>query len=194
MHKDFSIYVLDTETTGLNPDVHEIIELSATRINDDSIKTLKIRPENWDSIELDALRVNGHNYNELKNYMPREKAIVEFEDWMMEDGFSPDEKILVGQNPTFDLRFLENLWKKCNAYNSFPFGKRPLLIDTRQLALIIDLCTGEKTEFYNLSTLLKKYGLKNAKAHTAEADAIATKELFIKQIEFLYGKNNNSSK
>ena len=38
-------------------------------------------------------------------------------------------------------------------------------------------------EGYSLNNLIKKYGVKNDKAHTAAADVKATKEVLMKQIE-----------
>lgn len=44
--------------------------------------------------------------------------------------------------------------------------------------------TNKMSEGYSLANLVKKYGVKNDKAHTAEADVKATKEVFEKQVIF----------
>ena len=81
---------------------------------------------------------------------------------------------------------LDQLWSKCNSAGSFPFGRR--MMDTMQLQFAIDFCKGEMSQAYSLSALTKKYGIKNEKAHSAAADTMATKEVFLRQIAFLKSK------
>jgi DNA polymerase III epsilon subunit-like protein len=56
-----------------------------------------------------------------------------------------------------------------------------------------DLIKGEVADSYSLHHLTKKYGIKNAAAHTAAEDTVATTELFLKQVEKikkLYAKSS----
>ena len=57
---------------------------------------------------------------------------------------------------------------------------------------MIDIISVESnlSESYSLSSLIKKHGIKNQKAHSAAADTKATQELFLKQIEYLRKKMN----
>jgi DNA polymerase III epsilon subunit-like protein len=75
---------------------------------------------------------------------------------------------------------MERLWMNCKASDSFPFGRR--IIDTQQLDILLDIVMGTKCDSYSQSALLKKYGLKNEKTHTAAADVLANKQLFEKQL------------
>jgi DNA polymerase III alpha subunit (gram-positive type) len=52
------------------------------------------------------------------------------------------------------------------------------------LELFFDFCKGQFAEGYSLGQIIKKYGVKNEKAHSAAADVKATKEVFEKQVEF----------
>lgn len=187
----YQLFVCDTETTGLDPYQNDIIELSLLRLNDEVQKTWHIKPINVSNISTDALRVNGHKLEDITHqtkygkdtYQDPHKVIVEIENWIMESGASREDVMLIGQNIAFDKNMLEQLWKKCNADDSFPFGRR--ILDTMQFEVLMDLAKETKSESYSLSSIIKKYGIKNDKAHTAAADVKATKELFIKQIELL---------
>lgn len=187
---DYVIYVADVETTGLDFSTHDVIELSLYRIGDGVQKTWCIKPVNPQNIDTGALRVNGHKLEDLTHqtkagrdrYLDPTKLLVEIENWIEEDGVPTEKRILCGQNVAFDKNMLEKLWEKCNSKDSFPFGRRTL--DTMQIEFFLDWCRGSMAEGYSLSNLTKKYGVKNDKAHTAEADVKATKEVFDKQVEY----------
>ncbi len=189
----FVLYVLDTETTTLDHQNGDIIELSIIRLNDDTQKTWTIKPENVQAISAEALRVNGHKLEDITHqtavgkstYRSRDKVIIEIENWIMEDNASSSDRVLCGQNPFFDLQFLQKLWESCDTTDTFPFGKRPFLIDTRQLDLILDIAQDKRSDYYNLASLVKKYGVKSEKAHKADADTRMTKEVLVNQLQLL---------
>jgi DNA polymerase III epsilon subunit-like protein len=187
---NYSFYVCDTETTGLDPYLNDIIELSLLRTSDGVQKTWCLKPINMNNIDLAALRINQHKMEDLRQntpygretYQDPSKVVVEVENWVMSDGVSTDYRVLIGQNVLFDKNMLDQLWKKCNAHDSFPFGKRYL--DTMMIEMFLDLAKDTTSESYSLSSIAKKYGVSNRKAHTAAADVMATNEVFQKQLEF----------
>lgn len=186
----YSLYVCDVETTGLNHLQHDVIELSLLRLYDGCQKTWKIKPFNESTIDSGALRVNGHKLEDLlhqtkfgrDNYKKASDVLVEVENWLLEDNVSSEFRLLVGQNINFDKSMLEQLWLKCDSKDTFPFGRRTM--DTMMIEFFLDWCKNTIAEGYSLNNLTKKYGVKNEKAHTAEADVKATKEVFEKQIEY----------
>lgn len=193
---NFSFYVTDIETTGLDSHIHDVIELSMYRLGDESDnaqKTWCFKPLNPDAIDAGSLRINGHKLDDLlhktkegrERYLDPNLALVEVENWMAEDGLPAEKRFLVGQNVAFDKERLEQLWIKCNSKDSFPIGRR--FMDTMILELFFDFCGGQFAEGYSLNNLVKKYGVKNEKAHTAAADVLATKQVFEKQVEFFQG-------
>ena len=186
---NYSLYVCDTETTGLL-DVHDVIELSLIRLSDNVQKTWFIKPINMASIDMDALRINGHKLEDLNHetkygrdtYKNPSDIIIEVENWLMEDDLPKENRVMVAQNCAFDKRMLEQLWIKCNSNDSFPFGRRTL--DTMQIEFFLNWCQNKMLEGYSLSNITKKYGIKNDKAHSAASDTKATKEVFQKQVDF----------
>jgi len=186
----YVFYGCDTETTGLDSVRNDVIELSLYRILDDVQKTWLIKPINIDNIDVGALRVNGHKMENLKGltkegreiYLEASSVIIEIENFLAEDGVPTENRCLIGHNIAFDKAMLEQLWKKCNAFDSFPFGRR--VLDTMIQELYLDFCKNDFAEGYSLKNLSKKYEVKNEKSHSAAADTKCTVEIFRKQAEF----------
>lgn len=190
----FEFYVLDTETTGFDiTGDHSPIEISIIRYSTNVQKTWLVKPINTETIDAKALKVNGHKLEDIthktsygkENYLEASKVIVDIENWIAEDLLSSEDRILVGQNIAFDKYALMHMWKVCNCTDSFPFGRKSL--DTMQLELILDLSKGKYEESYSLNSLIKRYNVKNEKAHTAASDTLATKNLFEQQLK-MYSK------
>lgn len=191
---DYVLYVADCETTGLDAHIHDVIELSLSRLSDGAKKTWWMKPLNPDHIETAALRINGHKLEDLlhktkegrEKYRDPNQVIVEIENWIGDDGVPAEQRVLVGQNIGFDRERFQQLWNKCNSNDSMPFGRRTM--DTMIWAFMMDYVQGTMADSYSLSSLIKRYGIKNAAAHTAEADVQATEELFLAQVKELKGK------
>lgn len=195
MIKNYELYFADIETVGLGLD-QDIIELSLYRLSNGSQKTWKLKAVNTENIDDGALRVNGHKREDItwmtkfgrETYLEPNKAIIDIENFILEDGVSAETRALVCQNAIFDKPRLEELWKKCGTPDSFPFGRR--YMDTIVIAMFMDYIQGTQSEGYSLANLTKKYGIKNTKAHSAEADTVACKDVFLKQVEELRKKIN----
>lgn len=186
---DYVVYIADCETTGLDSRINDVIELSIFRLTDNVQKTWHLKPTDPNNIDPNSLRINGHKLEDIRHetkfgrdkYLDPNKTIIEIENWIAEDGVPAENRILCGQNVAFDRDMLQQLWKKCQSSDSFPFGRR--LLDTMQIEFFLDWCKGSFAEGYSLNNLAKKYNVKNEKAHSAEADVKATKEIFEKQAQ-----------
>ena len=194
---DYVLYFADCETTGLDSHAHDIIELSLLRLDDElTQKTWWLKPVNPDNIDIAALKINGHRLEDLlhetkegrERYLDPTKVIIDIENWIMDDRASTEQRVLVGHNVSFDKERFQQLWKRCNSPDTFPFGRRTM--DTMTWALMMDYACNTMSESYSLSGQIKKYGIKNSAAHTAAADTIAAKDLFLAQIRELRNKLN----
>jgi len=194
----YVIYVSDVESTGLNKENNEIIELSMLRLfldgsKDDEQKTWLLKALKPETIEDEALKINGHKREDIlclsefgkENYLHPEVVLPQIENWIAEDDMTSSDRVLGGQNVLFDFEMMECTWKRFNSIDTFPFqlGHNKLTVDTKQLALFIDIIAGKRRKFYNLGSLVKDYGIKKEKAHRADADVRMTKDLLLKQIE-----------
>lgn len=195
---EYIIYVTDTETTGIDSEQNEIIELSSLRFClNNSIpleqKSWLVRATNPDTIQVDALAVNGHKREDIlwmtdygkQNYIQPELFIQQFDAWVASDDMSSYDRVFAGQNPKFDFEFMIKTWKKYNSLDTFQFltDYTAKLIDTKELVLFFDICKGIKREKYGLGALIKDFGIKKEKAHRADADVRMTKDLLCYIIE-----------
>ena len=199
-HNGYTIYVVDTETTGLESEIHDVIELSMLRlIFDESGETIQeqktwhLKALNPLTIQDDALAINNHKREDIlhltkygkETYKEPSDVLIEIELWMIEDNVSSMDRIFVGQNPYFDIGFLKELWKRMNTSDTFPFEleNNNRTIDTKQIAVLIDLCTGKRRLKYNLTALIKAFGVKGGKMHGAAVDALCTSDLLIEMLK-----------
>lgn len=197
MTEGYIIYISDVESTGLNKEENEIIELSMLRLfldgsREDEQKTWLVRALKPETITEESLKINGHKREDIlcmtkfgqENYFHPETVLPQIENWIAEDDMTSSERVLGGQNIKFDFDMMEETWKRFNSIGTFPFqtGHNRLTIDTKELALFIDIIAGKRRKFYNLGSLVKDYGIKKEKAHRADADVRMTKDLLLKQI------------
>ena len=181
----FVLYVVDCETTGLDPVKNDIIEISFLRLSDNEQKTWWLKPTNPENIEVRALEVNGTNINDIlwkteagkAKYRLAEEVLPEIENWIADDHHKIYDRVVVGHNVGFDFDMMRQLWIKSDNYDTFPFSKWENSIDTKQLALFFDWVEGKNNEKYNLSACIKKFGLEQRKAHGAIEDVKMTADL-----------------
>ena len=113
-------YVGDVETTGLDPQLHDIIEVSLWRMSDGEQRSWLVKPLNEETIQEESLKINKHKREDIlgltkfgkENYLDPAQAVMDIEEWMMEDDVGVDDRAFIGANPSFDISFLEGLWKR----------------------------------------------------------------------------------
>jgi|GEM_PF-2353837 len=154
---------LDIETTGLDSQTSELLELSAVRFDGDKIvatfdELVALHDENLEIPPL-VQRLTGIRKEDLVGKPSiaeiRRKFLAEFLD---------QADIIVGHNISFDTGFLR--------VKGFEFGNDE--IDTYPLSTIIL----PEEESHSLEVLTEKYELPHENAHRALADAIANLELW----------------
>lgn len=190
----FTVYVLDTETTGLDPVKNDIIEISILRLGDkQQQKTWWMKPINLDNIDDGALKVNGVSKDDLlwktasgkEKYKVVDEVLPEIENWVAEDGANIYTRLIVGHNINFDHQMMMSTWNKAGASETYPFSKFGNMIDTKGLTLFFDWIAGENNGKYSLGACIKKYGLEMRKAHGAEDDTKMCADLLLRHAEIV---------
>ena len=145
---------LDTETTGLDPLVHQVWEI-AWAVNDKPVETMQVR-HSLAGADVVALRINGY----LDRWDKPVTDTHEAELLTMLQGVT-----LVCCNPAFDEAFLRQRW------GSTPWHYRKIDIATYAMpALGLDRPTG-------LATIAERLGVQ-APDHTAAQDVRTLRECY----------------
>ncbi len=171
---------IDTETTGTDPEKHEIIELAVIiakqverpgkgpKLEIITEKEWKIKPEHLETAEEQALRVNGYNEVDWMFASPLKGVMEEF-------AKLTESCTFVSHNLTFDYNFVAKAFEKTGVENRMHYGK----LDTISIAFarLYDAPLADRFSLRALCELLK---VDNTKAHTALADTRALVEVYRK--------------
>lgn len=180
--KDSILAFIDTETTGLDPQRHEVIQIGIVLAKQvprsggigPSIEKIeeiemKIKPERIQDAEDDALRINGYNEADWM-FAPDLKNAMEFLSKKLEG------TIQVSHNLTFDAPFIDRCFEKAGLENKMKRYK----LDTISIAFA-RLYNREDVK-YSLKYLCDLFQVKNDNAHTALSDAKALYEVYKKMM------------
>ena len=183
--------ILDTETGGLDPKRHKLLEIGAAIFDSEGKKIdefhalLSPNDEEQKRQTLYAMKVNrcykryGPHTPELSN-----KDIADhFVRWLLDSAekYSP---ILAGQNIQFDQKFINEFLEK-HGYENWSELFGPHTLDTIVLAKALQLCGLVRTKRLNLTALAEEFGIVNPDAHTAMADTETTALVLIKILNLL---------
>ena len=107
---------LDSETNGLNPRKHHVIEIAFKLIDvetgekkDECASIISISETEWEKSDRESLKINGFTWEMVKGGMPREKVAERvrecFDKWAIRRGAA----VFICQNPSFDRVFFSQL-------------------------------------------------------------------------------------
>lgn len=183
---------LDTETTGLDPNLHAIIEVGATidvldeddgpmwreveRIN------FKMRPHEGAHINPDALAVHGYGQGEILEFPDPHGSMEEFKDTLgyHVDKFNKRDKLFfVGYNAGFDFGMVHSWFKNMgDNYCGSWFFSPP--IDVAAFAAMYLAQDRHKMPNFRLETVGRHLGVVDERTqfHSALDDILVTKAIF----------------
>ena len=166
MHSPDTFVSFDLETTGLDPDTCEIIEIGAVKCENGAITgefSEPVRPRNRIPDYITSL--TGIREEDVADALPVEEVFPAFCDFAR--GF-----VLVGQNVGFDLSFLRK---------AAGFGAVGLAVDTVRMARILL----PQLSSYSLDNLMEFFSLESETRHRALSDARITAFVFLKLLDML---------
>ena len=103
-------YVIDTETTGLKADFHEMTEVGIIRVVDRVQLWKQIRCEYPERANFDALAITKKTLADLANGVDRQTVVDHCEQFFAQDQATPAHRCIVAHNAPFDRKFLHALW------------------------------------------------------------------------------------
>jgi len=121
-------YVIDTETTGIKADYHEMTEIGIIRCTDRVQLWKQIKCEYPERANFDALAITQKSMADLVKGHDQKDIVEACEKFFAEDGATPGHRCIIAHNAPFDKRFLHALWAKHG--KSFPAN---LWLDTISL-------------------------------------------------------------
>lgn len=180
------LFYVDTETTGVDPKVHDIIQLACLVEVDQKVVDQRcwfIKPFNWNTIDPKALECSGTTMDDLKSdkYMFPQDAYRQIYTFLCkyinprdrEDKFTP-----AGYNTPFDTQMLREFFHKNNDkyYGSFflPWDVcvYRMFNAFRAAGLVLNVPN------MKLETLCRRFNVP-IDAHDAISDITATRQLFL---------------
>lgn len=174
----------DVETTGLNPKVHDIIQLSGLIEYDNKVVdgfNFIMRPYNFESINREALQVNGKTIEELVNYPDPGEIyfhLLKVFEAHINRYDKTDKFIPVAYDGKFDMDFLAAFFAK-NEDKYFGSWVTWDLIDPMAIARYYFTFKDIKTDDFRLETVCRYFGIP-LKAHDAMHDIVATRKVLYK--------------
>lgn len=107
---------LDTETNGLNPFVHRVLEIAfkivdlcSGEVLDQYAATIRQPLEEWKRSDPSSLQVNGFTYEMVEQGIPAFQAAAEVTNLLQKNQINRGTAVFICQNPSFDRVFFSQL-------------------------------------------------------------------------------------
>lgn len=172
-----NILFVDLETTGLDPEVHEIVEIGCVLVDGKSLDiiseySVKVKPLHPEIASPEAIKVSGYSAELWKKSKNLEFALKELAK------FAPGAMI-AGWKVDFDWWFLRHAFKKHRIKNDFDYH----LIDVIALAYAYFRKRKRPAEL-GLRKVASYFDIKMADQHDALGDIQGTYKVFRKLMDY----------
>jgi DNA polymerase III epsilon subunit-like protein len=184
----FIICAIDCETTGLDPEIHEIVEITFLPLDsnldprkDIPFFDIRMKPENEDSIDWNAFKVNKTDYYKLmQEGMDKWDAAELFVEWFEKLKLPPNKRIMpLAHNWAFDCEFVKK-WLGPKTFHYHIDGRyRDTMVTALQLNDVADINNTQipfpKVKLDYVASQLK---IPHERAHTALGDCLVTAQVY----------------
>jgi DNA polymerase-3 subunit epsilon len=174
--RDRPFVFFDLETTGLDADKHEILEIGALLVDPEALDVLDsfnccVKPEHIETADPQALKINGYSEEAWLDALPLKEGLERFARW-------GEHGLLVGYNVCFDWSFLRCGFNSTGVKHTFDYHR----IDVPSIAFAL-FFDDPLFEDLGLRAVSQFFGIKRGTAHRALPDAEATYQVFRKLID-----------
>lgn len=176
---EMNLAFVDTETTGLSVEDHEIIEIAVLLYDQKEDKVIKewetkIAPSHIETASEVALRINGYNDDPQSYTGSLKSAMIKFNSLVRRG-----DSLIVGQNVAFDLKFI---YKSMERLNIEPqFDRRHLTLEGLSWWAV----RNSNAENISLASVCSQFDVSNIGAHSALVDCRRTFEVY-RKLDQLY--------
>ena len=183
--RELRFVVLDTETTGLNPQNDAILSIGAVAVRDqqiwiaDRFEAFLPQEHKLGTKDLEAVAVHGILDKHANRQQATSEILIDFLAYL-------GSSIFVAQHAAFDFGILQTAYK--NHLQGHLLNKT---LDTAYLARRIDdpsrsnYMNPTKAKQYGLDHLCQRFGIPIEGRHTASGDALLTAILLVKLLSRL---------
>ena len=182
------ICAIDCETTGLDPEVHEIVEITFLPLDfnlqprkDVPFFDIQIRPENEELIDFEAFKINNVDYYKLmQTGMDKYDAAELFVEWFGKLRLLETKRIMpLAHNWEFDCEFIKK-WLGPKTFHYHIDGRYRDTMSTAQFINDKADSAGRAIPFpkVNLSYIASQLKVTHNNAHTALGDCIVTAQVY----------------
>lgn len=195
---DIKRLFIDTETTGLDPLKHGLVQVAGIVDINGQVEEefdFSLKPIDGKLFETRALEVNGLNMNVINGYKPSDTVFHLFRQLIKKyvDQYNTKDKYsFLAYNAPFDVGFIRQwfLDHGDNYYGSL-FFRYP--IDVASIAMEALIEERPKMPNDKLETVMKYFDVTaEGKLHDARTDIIATREVYYKALKKLRGSDQPS--
>lgn len=184
---------IDTETTGLDPAIHDVIEVAALVMEEDENnvpRELARYNGRWGItngiVDIEALAVNGRRATDdvfsTNDHEYRKDLINGFADFLAT--YVTDSTFIVGGNIGFDLDFIEALFSKYGMVAVRILSKRKA-IDIQHIAKFLHDAAVIQVPNFKMETLVRYILGKETWTHTAMQDVLDSSLLYFTMREMV---------
>lgn len=177
---------LDTETTGLNKERCDIIQIAGIIVIDGEEKerfNFHCQPINYETIEQEAMDKTGMTVEKLKTFPTPQETYKQFKDILCKyiDPYNKEDKFFVaGHNVKFDLEFIQSFFEKMGDKYCMSFF-RHFTVDLMAFVTILHTAGLINVTSWKLEDVAKYLGIPDdPNLHDASVDIDLTRRCFCK--------------
>ena len=173
-----SLFVIDLEMSGSNPQLHEILDIGGVRatllpgLPEEGSWSSRVKPRHIGNAIPAALKVSGYSPKAWAKGIDIEPAMTKF-------AATGSGAVITGWGIGQDMAFLVEAFKR----RAEPWPFAPMAIDVQLIARKVLSRSGGDVDRFNLGHVADRLGIGRMGEHGALEDAYATYDVLVKLLE-----------